>query len=526
MENVATYGSLSLFGNNYYGLRMASVICACMIFILLYLILNKILVRDEDIVGSKQVITQGFKGRYLLYALTGYILCDFSFMVAGRVAEPTIFRMLALMIVIYVGTLPVLSRPLVSKWYSISLGFLALASVVFVYIYNFFIFCALTMSVIIWAHKSGSKNAVKMGAYYLLGSLICLLSFQVFAQVVYQSSLTDVYLTLLPFKYRMGLGVGQITAIGIYLTNLLFIFITNIFRFNMILLFIFMVSIPVFIKKVISERNNFDILILNLLLFLFMQSIVINDYPLRKLIIMLPLVIIFIAISITYASRFIEEYTSTESKRHSLILLWIVVLIFTVLVSSIYINPHVTELGAFSTGNITYLNWGVFLVVSVIMSFHYLFSVRIKTIGIVICLMLALLPNLALDAKYIFLNRTYYFRDSMIGMSDKVDGKIVAGGFAYGFRLYNKSIPTLNFYITSYSYDKNQIDLYHQNFDRIFSSRIASYSIAESSYNKKNNVNSREYMEEHGLLFNEEFKFHDLIDGDIGLYAPASETGK
>jgi hypothetical protein len=518
MENVATFGSLRLFGNNYYGLRMASVFPALFIFILLYLILKKILNGNLEPGEQDPAADRGLKRRYILYFLLAYILCDFSFLVAGRVAEPTIFRMLALMIVIYLGSLSVFAQPLESKWYSMLLGFLALVSVVFVYIYNAFIFFALAVTVFMWAYKAGRKNALKKGAFFLLGSLLGLLSYQVFAQVVYHSSLLEVYHTLIPFQSRMGVGESQTSAFVFYMTNIFTLFITNLFRFNIIILFIFMVSLPVFVKKVINERTNFDILIFNLILFFIMQTLVINDYPLRKLIILLPLIIIFVTSSYTYSARYLMEIKSTSSGRAIMICYWILAWLFTLVVASIYLFPQVSGAAALATGNLTYLNWGVFLVVSLTMILNYISEIRIKPIGMVICLLLILLPNLFLDGKYVFLNRTYYFRDTMIAMSDKVDGKIIAGGCAYGFRLYNKSIPVLNFYTTSYSYDKNQVELYHQNFDQVFASNLASYSIAFTPGDPKTAA-SEDYMNEHGLQLEDEYKVYNLLDGNVGLFA-------
>lgn len=531
MENAMTHWSLSIFGNDYYGLRMASFFSALAIFILLYFILKKILDRDPEFGVEDSASDQGLNGKYILYFLMAYLLCDFSFLVAGRVAEPTIFRMLALVIVIYLGSLHVLSKPLESKWVSIFLGFLALAAVVFVYIYNAFIFFALAVTVFMWAYQAGRKNAFKQGAFFLLGSLLCLLCYQVFAQVVYHSSLLEVYQSLLPFRDRMGLGISNISKIELLETHLLnaaLPFMTNIFRFNVVFLFLFLISLPVFIQKVNTERSNFDILIANLLVFLVMQSVVINDWYLRKLVIILPLSIILIAIAYTYSGQYFQGRKSLARGVMLVKIYWLLAWGFALYCYAVYLMPGKAGPAVNATGDLKYLNLGVFLLVTLLLVLHYSFSVRIKPNAVLICLLLILIPNLSLDSKYVFLNRTYYFRDSMVAMGDKVDGKIVAGGCAYGFRLYNSSIPVLNFYISGgFSSDKNQVELYDQNFDRVFEENLASYSIAFTQVDPQDPLfqgasqaaASGGYMNDHGLQLEEEFKFPNLLYGDVGLYA-------
>ena len=64
-----------------------------------------------------------------------------------------------------------------------------------------------------------------------------------------------------------------------------------------------------------------------------------------------------------------------------------------------------------------------------------------------------LLPNIYLGIKHIYYNPTYSYRDTMIELSQYIDGEIVVGGMTHGFRLYNSSVPVLNTYQYKYSED-------------------------------------------------------------------------
>lgn len=513
LENIMTFFPLSFLGNNYYGLRSASVLAALIIFILLFLILRKII--NNNIRGENG---QELKTRsYLLYFIMAYLLCDFSFLMAGRVAEPTIFRMLAMVILIYIASLPFLAGNLECSRYSLFLGFLSFAAVVFVYIYNTFVFCAFALSVFIWAYKSGLKNAVKQLIFFLIGSALCFLVYQWFINAVYHCSILEAYQFLIPYQNRMGLGAGPADRIGSYLVNIIFLFLTNIFRFNIIFLFIFLLSLPIFIRKIKAEYNNFDILIFNLVLFLILQSIVINDYPLRKLIILFPLAVIVITTGYTYFTEHREEFIHTGPGRQFINRSGVAAGIISLLVTALYLSPRLAGESISVVGDFMYLNCGIFIAISITLLVAYLSAAYIPKAVIISCMILMLLPSIYLDGKYVYFNRTYYFRDAMIAMGESVNGQITAGGCSFGFRLYNESIPVLDFYSTKNSTEKRL--LFDNNFDRIFAEGIGTCSIAYTDDNPDAPVGS-DYMDQHGLKLAEKFELGEFVNTDVGIYIP------
>lgn len=516
LENILTYYSLTVFGNNYYGLRMASVVAALISFVLLFLIIRKIL----NDCSTQRKPGKSTHQNLVLYFIMAYLLFDFSFLMAGRVAEPTIFRLLAMVIIIYIGSVQCFSSTHESKWQSILLGFLSMAAVAFVYIYNFFIFAAMGTTVLIWAGKSGRKNAIKQFGHFILGSLLCIVVYQLFIDIVYHTCIAEVCNYLTPFNSRIGLGISTTDRVLSYSLNSLAVFLTNIFRLNIILLFITLVSLPIFVKKVKTDRQNFDILIFNISLFLILQSIVINDYPLRKLIMLLPLTALIIASAFRDSKSFFMNGLSNTRTRRFINLYWFTSFMITLSIWTIYFIVQFKQENSVELGNYTFLNLTVFIIVSSIMVFKYIKGINVSQAGILMCMILILIPNMFLDYRYVFSDRFFYYRDAMIAMGEKVNGKITVGGCSYGFRLYNESIPVLDSYIAQ---EPERFDDYNRNFDMALAQGIASYSVAYTSDKPIDGAIGNRYMQDHGLELEQVYELGDAVDTDVGLYTLRKE---
>lgn len=500
LENLFTYVSLIIFGNNYYGLRFASTIAALISFILIYLVLRRILNN-----GSTRI-------NHVLYFVMVYLLFDFAFLMAGRVAEPTIFRMMAMLAVIYIASLSCFSGTLESIYRSMLLGFISMATVLFVYLYNVFIFVAMLATVIVWAKKGSWNNVAKQTAAFLLGAIFCIFSYQWYIDVSYSSSIAEVYQYISPFQVRMGVGAGVIDSIRLYLMNTITILMTNIFRFNIVLLLALLLSLSIFIKRVKKEQANFEVLIFNLLLFLVMQSVVINDYPLRKLIMILPLAIIIVAISHSkwfefYAKKKANEEGSRIANLYLFACFLICMSIWTIYFVSISQSGHFEEV-RFSM----YLNLIVFLIVSFLFLW-YRQGKSVPALCIWICLVLVFLPNIYLGHQYVFSNRTYYYKEAMIKMAQHINGEVTIGGCSYGFRLYNESKPVLDSYVSWGSEED-----YNQLFEQLFEQGVGAYSIAYTNDDNNDSLMGAAYMEKRGLELIGEYELGEAADTNVGLY--------
>lgn len=506
LEIVLTYLTLSIFGNNYYGLRMASVLAAFVSFVLFYLVLQRLRPIDRQ----SNEINRTVNYDYMIYLIIFYLLFDFSFLMAGRVAEPTIFRLMALLIIIYIGSLPCFSSTLTKSWYSLLLGFVSMALVAFVYIYNVFILIAMAVTIVTWSKKGGWAMLLKQTGLFALGALICLGIYQVCIDAYYHTNIIIFFHNLATFRSRIGIEANTIQSIESLFINTFFIFMTNIFRFNIAFLFVFLVSLPVLFKKLRHEPSNFNLMIFNLLLFLLMQSVIINDWPLRKLVILLPLALLVIAISFNsleknniYRGRYPRLY-------------WFACILIPFAVWALYWFTHFNGEYFAEIKNGMYLNLAVFFIIAAAMTFTYIKGKNLSKPTIIICAILMLLPNIYLDNRYTYSNPTFYYRDAMIGMSEKINGEMIAGGYSQAFRLYNSSIPVLDSYIFSFSPEKR--DSYNRSFDYLFDSGITKYSIAYIDDQTPESPFSSAYLQNHGLKLIERYELGNHVNAQVGLY--------
>ena len=129
--------NLKIFGNNYYGLRMASVLSGAMILFVVYLILKEYFKNEK-------------KGIFFILLALLYMIFDFSFLLSNKVAEPTIFRLLAF------------------------------GSVCYVYTTNFFIIPAVGIYVLLMLISEDYKKAIFSFIFYILGLMIAGLVFFLF----------------------------------------------------------------------------------------------------------------------------------------------------------------------------------------------------------------------------------------------------------------------------------------------------------------------------------------------------------
>lgn len=521
LENIMTSLSLKIWGNNYYGLRMASVIAAILFIIFISMFLrNLFYYKPPDMICVAEKPISPYKIALIIFVL-GYLTIDFAFLVAGRVAEPTIFRMMTMMFIMLLMSYISMKREKIPLYVTGIMGFLSLSTVLFVYLYNFFIFCAVGVIILLWVWPSGWKNIIRQILAFSLGAILAILSYQCFLHFVCDTTITEVLSILKPFTYRMGSSsTGLLASPKHYLMNFTAIFSTNIFRFNSALLFIFLVSIPPFIMHTWKTKDKMGILVANLVLFLFLQCIVINDYNFRKLVILLPLVLIVILMALTYQKEFIKALRNRPVGRKMYGVYWILVGYFFVffmqlgsitpssLNTEIQINPQ-----AVIPANINRINLAVFLFVFIIATMKYFSNKKMGKFLPTLAIIVLFLPGIYMDVNYIFMHPSYTMRDTMIAMKEKVDDKVIAGGVAYGFRLYNRSIPVLDFYSYSYSTYKNPQAEYIKMLKRLFKEKKADYTLRLDD-----DVSDENLFKERGIVLEKRY-------GIVNLYKPSqSET--
>jgi len=145
LEDFFTFISLSLFDNNYYGLRMASVFSGATVII----IINYILYKSFYTKKSKNFY-------YLLVFISFYMIIDFSYILSNRIAEATIFRMITMML-LFLAVIAITQYG-INKRKSFLVGFLTFTAFIYVYTTNLFLIPAIGLAVMIISYKNSLQE--------------------------------------------------------------------------------------------------------------------------------------------------------------------------------------------------------------------------------------------------------------------------------------------------------------------------------------------------------------------------------
>jgi len=277
-EDVVTAASLSLFGDNYIGLRFPSMLMGYFVLVLVFLLFEK---------------RFGGKGALIAAAL---LLLDVGFLLSNRIAEPTIFRLAGMLAVIYF-----LQRMLdkaVTAGQFFFAGFLGCFAFLFFYPTNFFIAPAtfiFLLLLFIHKKKAGTINYSYWG-YYFLSSLICFAIFLFISKLVMGN--LDRFSNMADFSGRVAVtGEKPIfTTLKGFASNIYALKDASFFFFNPYMLGLAVVTGGYFIYAAFTAfyktgQLTIDQVVLIFLLMFLCQTVFINDYPRKKLLMFFPFVI-------------------------------------------------------------------------------------------------------------------------------------------------------------------------------------------------------------------------------------------
>jgi len=523
--NILVYPGLALLGNNYYGFRIASVLSSLLIILIFTLVLKQIN-KTQSLLSVKN----------LSFFILLYFITDFSFLANSRIVEPTLFRMLAMMIVVCCFLLKNKFPDRVQKWTPLFIGFIVSLAVFFVYIYNIFIIPAAFFALLANYYFNNKKQIPRLFLLFTLGVLSGFILFVIYLKSFGNMDLKEYFSLLGGASSRLTQSKGGIAkTIVFFILNIgkssFMDFTTNIFFLNPALLFVFLVSIPVFIKKIITEKNELLWLVFFLIVFLYMQTWFENSFSSRRLVMFLPLVLIVIAASLGSLKEYFNILKGKEKR--NFLFYFIAISTISMLV---YTSTKVFYAYFFSSEAKYQLDVFIIIVIHLITIFTivnvwlYLKS-NVKSLTIYIFTLLFLFPNIYFAAKYIYINPEFKNRDTMIALAPKVNGQILLGGLSHSFRLYNTSEPVLNFFLYQYG-DSMVKKAYIQNYNYLINSKKAKYTIAYSTYNIDANGEKSIYIDppEVGSIYdiNNKFiltqKFIINQNLEIGLYLNKKDT--
>lgn len=432
LQNLLTYFGLLLFGNNFFGLRSASVFCGVVVFAGTLWSVRRIPADDP------------FWKNFVVASAAIYMIVDYFFLQSSRVNDPTTFMMAAtvgcMLLVSRVGNAGGLRS-------SLLLGFAAGVVVTFVYIYMVYVAAALGLTVLVCRFRQGWRRVLLHVLVFSGGTALAVGLFAVFSSVFFQVGLID-----LAGRILVTGGVrADFVARGMFsymIDNAQEAFEEtlrhNLFLYNPALLMVYLSALPVFLLTLVRERRPIDVFVAACVAFrLLLSALIPFDYYEKKLIQVFPLVIYVVAHAAISARSVYRGILGGAP-------LWLVFhLVFNAFLAAtlpdflverfpkLYIKNEFVA----STGPLIVLGLWPLLLAS---------RARLRAGFAVIVVLLLMKPGIRLDREFVYKSPTFQYRDSLIRAAPKLDGKILAGGLSYAVRLYNTSIPTMNFYAYYY----------------------------------------------------------------------------
>jgi hypothetical protein len=278
IHQLVTALTLFIFGDNYYGLRVPSIIAGFAIYTSFYVILLK---------------------RFGLLASATFsllLISNISFVMATRIAEPTIFRMAAASLLILYYFYFSLKSPLNGLIAGILTG------VAWCFFYPTNAFLALFSFLIVGFFTDGDK--LKTLFFYAVGLSVSILIF-FFISSLLGADWESIYSMSKLISARVSVSpsegmIDHFKSIGD----------ATYFRVDPLLFYV-SIGASIFVILATALRKNLfhkvDLIILIFLICFILQTLFINDYPQRKLVFILPGIFYLIILTINILQQFFSQ---------------------------------------------------------------------------------------------------------------------------------------------------------------------------------------------------------------------------
>ena len=285
IPNIITAFTMEILGNNYYGLRMGYICMGLLNGILLLALVKKLTQNIHIIV---------FVG--LLY------LCDFNLICLTRSATTVVPCILSLLCTI---ALFVYSIPHKVKFFI--LGFLPIF--IFMLVYGNMPFLIIFVGLYV-LYRFILDRQISYIIFYLIGIATALTISEAVDNLLFRQHMWDVFLNNMG-AHGDKLSSGGFSIIMSLARNTYAFPCSNMFRYNIIPLFIMMSSLPLAFRKIVHEKDSACLVLCGLLLMHYCQTVFLNNMTFSKASISFATVLLYIA----YIMRDINHTYVREYKR-------------------------------------------------------------------------------------------------------------------------------------------------------------------------------------------------------------------
>jgi hypothetical protein len=438
--------TLQVGGYSYLGLRFASVVFGLVAFLAMADVVRRRVYSAMDAGISPRL------GSGVLAAALALLLLDFSFLLAGRIIEPTIARLAGIALLIWLVDRGYLLGDRHSLARSLALGAFVGVLVWFVYVYNAFIVPAAMIALVVRVRAAEDRGVVRHIAAFVLGALLVTILYFVFVYAVYGHSPIEWFRTWIQYYDDSSRVAGASTR------NLWSMFEANIFRLDRSLLLLFLLSLPVFSWRTIRTRRPSAVLIASAFGLVLLQSLFVADYPVRKYLILVVLVVPVVVDGILHADQYVDW--ARQSRLRAVATIAWGLLAVAMLVSLLLPSGLAPALGLYQLVGEPrvivdgYRNATLGLIVHVagaigVVAILTGLLLRRRLVRVAVGLALAvavLLPLAYVDRVYVFGRPTYTYRDALIAVDGVLGEEATAGSWSVGMQLYNHSKPSLSGY--------------------------------------------------------------------------------
>lgn len=458
--NYISYISLNIFGDNYYGLRMGYILFSLINLLLLFLILRTLML--------KYSIDRN-ENKKLLSVLMLYMLCDFSFFVSSRVVEPSIVRMLFVQLVV-LTFLKLQNRKRIRLFLT---TFIATLSIFAVYVTNVFLLLSIGLIIIYFGIRDGKKEFWWYVLSGILGFVFALVAVQAYYYLFWDTNaLLNMFNAV--FDFSASAGYANNGAIRTVIKNSVKFLSANLFLYNLPVLAAWILSVPIVLRLALKKRDENIFLLIALVFSFMLQTMVSEDYVVRKLLVIYPVFIYMIVLGYLFRNEFMSVVKSVSRRFNcNANIIKVVYLVLPVIVCTgvyffrLYILRDGTIQDFQASDKLVILMFGLLPILILTLIYIYndiirrIFSKDVFILLSRIVIIASIFVNVFFVTKYIFLSPTFSERDAMIELGEFVDDSFVLGEYENGFTLYNDIKPVLNTYDQLKSYLEENDKLYY-----------------------------------------------------------------
>lgn len=436
LQNFLQYVCMKAFGKNYYGFRLPSFLASLAIVLLCSRVIYCLFKRYYKIDKLYYIISVVV----LLYFLT-----DFSFLLASKCAESSIFRAFSIALSLWI----IFEFNIHEDVRFFLLGALSVFAVFFIYISNVTIgFAVMILTVSLFISKRRKENLNKLRAIISGGIIGFVCAEAYYIKVWKVGALQNIFISADSFSDRMITEEIKEPVFLKAFKGLFSFWGSNMFFFNVLVLILLLWSLVMISYYIIREKDENLFILLGLLMGFIVQSILIDDYNERKAITIIPAVIIIIVMGIIIFVNNPGIWKGTKRKYVKITIVGCTVFVYFCNVMAVlrrYELIYIDDFEKFDLYFLLVLNLILCFLITIICIMFMLDKNRNWIYGIMRMACIGVLViNLFFDMKYVYLYQHYTEKDAMIDIGNVIGNNYVIASYSIGFCLYNDIMPISN----------------------------------------------------------------------------------